>query len=539
MARKSPWQQFSDNFSSVYGTFQELGRGLETGRIMREKPEEEMVQEGPRNSYERATGQWTYGGKTYDKEITADELRGLQYNRLGDVMAKYGDPTGAMDMRTKAADIETSRAGLAATNLSNELAQKTLDFNVAQAKLKTEGMEITNDMNEQMLLKAVESWPIEKANMWLQNIGYKIDNSRNLIKLEVEKETKEATIKIANLEVEQAEVNIMNTKLQNEGYKINNKGALVQLGVDKATAKNKIKKSQLDINEQQQDIINKILAGNGLVLDNRGKLVSVETAEKTQYSDIAAQNAVNRATLSEAELEENSNQTLLTYSKMLKEGKFKSGGGVAWLKENWTGDQATLDLIHRMNDYEVDGIMREGALMIKKVEAAMTGKLPSESIPILEKLLDEQDGIPGNLTIHTGEGGSIWINETAEDGTITSDIKGKNWVEFQESVLGTLTPMKSVELAQAQANLEKTRAETQKLRNVGLDPDQVSRDWNAQRLQIIKTAQESNQPIPSEIDMDRLRTEWINGMITRAGGGLQTTPNTSSNDNGDWASRKL
>jgi hypothetical protein len=34
MARKSPWQQFSDNFSSVYGTFQDLGRGLETSRVM-------------------------------------------------------------------------------------------------------------------------------------------------------------------------------------------------------------------------------------------------------------------------------------------------------------------------------------------------------------------------------------------------------------------------------------------------------------------------------------------------------------------------
>ena len=32
----------------------------------------------------------------------------------------------------------------------------------------------------------------------------------------------------------------------------------------------------------------------------------------------------------------------------------------------------------------------------------------------------------------------------------------------------------------------------------------------------------------SEIDMDRLRTEWINGMITKAGGGLQTKPATNT-----------
>ena len=526
MARKSPWQQFADNFESVYGTFTKLGKGIETARIMGEEPV--VVTQGgikqPHQDY-----QATYGGKTYDEEITPDMLRGLQYNRLGDVMAKYGDPTGAMDMRTKAAGIKTSAAQLKATQLGNELKEKQMDLLIEQLTLQNKQAGVNLEISDQQLLQMIEGWPIDKANKLLVNFGKKIDNSRNLIKLDIEKQTKEATIKIANLEVEQAEVNIMNTKLQNEGYKINNKGALVQLGVDKATAKNKIKKSQLDINEQQQDIINKILAGNGLVLDNRGKLVSVETAEKTQYSDIAATNAQNRANLSTAELEENSNQTLLTYSKMLKEGKFKSGGGVAWLKEHWTGDQATLDVIHRMNDHEVDGIMREGALMIKKVEAAMTGKMPEDSIPILQKLLDEQDGIPGNLEIKTGEGGAIWIVETDADGNIKpNNIKGKNWVEFQENVLGTLTPLKSIEIAQSQANLAKTRAETEKLTNVGLDPDQVSRDWNAQRLQIIKSAQEANQPIPSEADMDRLRTEWINGMITKAGGGLQTKPNTNT-----------
>ena len=121
MPRKSPWQQFADNFDSVYGSFNKLGSALETRGIMGEKPEEEMVQEGPRNSYDRATGKWTYGGQTYDKEITPDMLRGLQYNRLGDVMAKYGDPTGAMAMRTSAADIKTKAATLQAQQINNNV----------------------------------------------------------------------------------------------------------------------------------------------------------------------------------------------------------------------------------------------------------------------------------------------------------------------------------------------------------------------------------------------------------------------------------
>jgi hypothetical protein len=104
--------------------------------------------------------------------------------------------------------------------------------------------------------------------------------------------------------------------------------------------------------------------------------------------------------------------------------------------------------------------------------------------------------------------------------------------------------MKSVELAQAQANLEKTRAETQKLRNVGLDPDQVSRDWNAQRLQIIKSAQEMNQTL-DEVDLNKLRNEWIEGLITdhtNINQGLQTKSSSNGNDDEDdalWSSTQL
>jgi hypothetical protein len=200
--RKSPWQQFADNFDSVYGTFNKLGSALETRGIMGEEPEEEMVQEGPRNSYNRATGKWTYGGKSYDKEITADELRGLQYNRLGDVMAKYGDPTGAMEMRTSAANIKTSAATLEAKQLENELKRETLDFEIEQAKLTTEGMGTENAILEQKLTELIKNMPLDLANKELLQHGYKIDNDRNLIKLEIEEKTKDLTIELAGITVE-------------------------------------------------------------------------------------------------------------------------------------------------------------------------------------------------------------------------------------------------------------------------------------------------------------------------------------------------
>lgn len=101
MARKSQWQQFADNFNSVYGSFTKMAQDWETQDVMEEQPELITTDTG--------TQQWQYGGKTYDKEITPEMLRGLQYQRLGDVMTKYGDAKGAMEMGLRSEELQEKR----------------------------------------------------------------------------------------------------------------------------------------------------------------------------------------------------------------------------------------------------------------------------------------------------------------------------------------------------------------------------------------------------------------------------------------------
>jgi len=102
MARKSGWQQFADNFNAVYGTFRDVAKEWESESIMKEKPVEVLDDMG------EPVG-WDYGGQRYDTALTADQLRGLQYTRLGDTLAKYGDVKGAMDLRLRAEDIQARR----------------------------------------------------------------------------------------------------------------------------------------------------------------------------------------------------------------------------------------------------------------------------------------------------------------------------------------------------------------------------------------------------------------------------------------------
>ena len=111
--RRSPWQQFADNFESSYGTFNKVFQGYETAQIMREEPE--IITAGgikqPHQDY-----QATYGGKTYDKEITPDMLQGLRNQRLTDVMTKYGDIKGGMQL-------QLDRENLEAKQQSNKLSK--------------------------------------------------------------------------------------------------------------------------------------------------------------------------------------------------------------------------------------------------------------------------------------------------------------------------------------------------------------------------------------------------------------------------------
>lgn len=84
MARKSGWQQFADNFNSVYNTFTDVAKDVETNKIMKQ-----------------------------EEFLDADNkpLEGLKRDRarmraLADVYAKYGDVEGGLKIRSDLAAVE-------------------------------------------------------------------------------------------------------------------------------------------------------------------------------------------------------------------------------------------------------------------------------------------------------------------------------------------------------------------------------------------------------------------------------------------------
>ena len=106
MARKSPWQEFADNFNSVYGTFQKIGTGIETSRVMDDE----------KFTSEKGLG---FG-------LEGADLEKARYKALGDIYTKYGQPDKGLAFRTQLANLEEKQRSneLNAAILQEQIAQK-------------------------------------------------------------------------------------------------------------------------------------------------------------------------------------------------------------------------------------------------------------------------------------------------------------------------------------------------------------------------------------------------------------------------------
>jgi hypothetical protein len=171
--------------------------------------------------------------------------------------------------------------------------------------------------------------------------------------------------------------------------------------------------------------------------------------------------------------------------------------------------------------------MREGVVMMTSVEAAITGKTSLDAVKDdLTQLIDDQDSIPGNVTIEQGEHGAVWLIEKDADGNVTSEVRGKDFEEFKQNLLKTMSPMRAMTIATANANLAKIEAQTQELLDAGLDPDKVNADWAD-----IETALISYAPDITVEEIAERKKIYMDGLIYKedvSGKGISNNAGWSS-----------
>jgi len=459
MPRKSPWQQFGDNFESTYGAFNKMFQGIETAGIMREKPEEEIIQEGPRNSYNRATGRWTYGGQTYDAPITGEQLTGLRNQRLTDVMTKYGDIKGGMDMQLR-------REELAAKKTANELAARTLEDKVTQAgqqtQLNKQGLEIGEIAIKQAKSEHqlhLDTLDAQERIIYAKAAGLELDNEGQVIAVAIQKATKWDTIRGIRLGVEAQEIANANAELAGAGLKIDNDGKLVALDIAEATKDFKIEGERLDN-------ARKILENIGLKITNEGNILDLKKSKElfdaelynakrkleVEKQGLEAKFKFNKVYADHAEKsklspEEGGFKTQEEANKALMDALVGVPGGAALVRELETEYQT----------HEIAGITHQGTVLKQKAMLA----LQKGGIDRLAEEIDEMNGVDVMVKV-TRKDGVVTLNEIDADGRVLRTIATGNEKngEFYKNLDMALDPSNMMETAKAYYDTLKVQADT-------------------------------------------------------------------------------
>lgn len=458
MPRKSPWQQFGDNFESTYGAFNKMFQGIETAGIMREKPEEEIIQEGPRNSYNRATGRWTYGGQTYDAPITGEQLTGLRNQRLTDVMTKYGDIKGGMDMQLR-------REELAAKKTANELAARTLEDKVTQAgqqtQLNKQGLEIGEIAIKQAKSEHqlhLDTLDAQERIIYAKAAGLELDNEGQVIAVAIQKATKWDTIRGIRLGVKAQEIANANAELAGAGLKIDNDGKLVALDIAEATKDFKIEGERLDN-------ARKILENIGLKITNEGNILDLKKSKELFEAEVF--NEKLRLQVEEQELKSKQayNQVYSEYAKRAQlepgtEGAFETQEEAnAFLLDglNKIDPELAMELTRKYETNEIAGITHQGTVLKQKAMLA----LQKGGIDRLAEEIDEMNGVDVMVKV-TRKDGVVTLNEIDADGRVLRTIATGNEKngEFYKNLDMALDPANMMETAKAYYDTLKVQADT-------------------------------------------------------------------------------
>ena len=173
MARKSPWQEFAENFDAVYGTFQKVGKNIETSRITGD----EFTEEGGLG-FDESTG----------KALEGDALERARYKALGDIYTKYGEADKGLAIRQQLMNLEETRRAndIAAATLQEQIRQTGIlksnimasqaNVNNAKASDLSASAGLKNfDLNQKVDTKSALKVVTDQFDAWVASQGVGFD----------------------------------------------------------------------------------------------------------------------------------------------------------------------------------------------------------------------------------------------------------------------------------------------------------------------------------------------------------------------------
>ena len=432
MARKSPWQQFADNYKATKGAFDDMFTGLETKKIMDEEVETLYSPDAGLSHHASGEGvgtgtKWKYGGQIYDKQITPDMLRGLQDKRIGDVMTKFGDREGALKRQI---DIATLR-GL---DDQHALDSGTLAERIRAVKLDNDQKMKSMDLTTAQINKINKLAPLEASKL-IAEIA------------EQKRSTAEKTAKLPD------ELEILSDKADTSRVVFN------EFTSDLATSNR-----EGGLQQTRAELINekKRIENNAKKLELEGKILESTYDNELATALFTSGQAKNEAEAAEmaSKLSLQGNKTLTEFATKMGNNEFESPEAQKeWLMNAWddTHDPRVKAMIDGITAMELSQITAEGTKTMAEINSALTGKSQNAQKDALVKVIDMQDGIQGNMEFKTDK--KTGVVTLYEDGKAVITGAGRGWTKFTEQLYAEFTPLKSLEIAKSNADIRYVNAQ--------------------------------------------------------------------------------
>lgn len=423
MARKSRWQQFSDNFNGVYGTFQKIGKDIESGRVMR-------------NEYEDEDG----------NALSGDALDRRRMEELSKVYTKYGDAKGGLGLRAQQAKIEADKR-------NNDLQSRILDHLVKQqGALKTSQMESNiektdattadtrSTTNRRNTLLPIE---VRQGEATVDNTVASTDNIRS---------TMDRRDALLPHEVE-------NQSLVNEGLGSTNRSSAAKADVDEALV-------NANINQG-------IAESSSAVSQSLVDADSAEISDKTLESTVASTNTKNEADTAGNKLK--TLQSTIAYEELDAEEQLLVELNNTEFDSPDDAQAAYLEMVR--NDSRI--APERKAAIIKAVNNVGLATMQTEAANLAQggKNALQKGGLDGLVTYYDGiDDGDTMRIERGDDGSISviatrGDVETVLFSDNSEDAEAVVTqqmfnqvsrPGTGFEVVAQAADVQKTRAETER-----------------------------------------------------------------------------
>ena len=484
MARKSGWQEFTDNFNSVYKGFTKIGQDWESADIM---DDEKFMAEGGLG----------YNSKT-GKALEGTALEKARYKALGDIATKYGNAKDGLEYRQQLSNLESSeRENTINQSIMAELINQRgaltsaemrsrANVNNASASLSyARGNEITTLLGPKL----------DKAKAMARSAGFEADISGVNAWLAKNTKSKTLTKQLAELETQIAQ--------QEADIKIIDDASYVDAGI----AKNQRDLAQANVAIEVAEAPSAVAAGiatdqkiaaeattDTLIADSEYSWLAPVAQKKADYlqanndastsnlqliadsaelKSLAAQHAASQST---AERDSLKLKGLFEYNKGIQSGKYGKIGTDSFDEKAATNDflqltaafegmPAATELYNKYvktgNETALAEISQIGLEMGARVTTALMGPNGlNKAIKIFDEYNGEGEGSFG-MRLAEDANGRVSIIETNPDGTDRIEIAAADNRVLLGEMLQTMTgPTAMIGLAERLRESAKTGLET-------------------------------------------------------------------------------